>query len=159
LLIPMLFSGALLATPVKDTVWWNTPGGKVTEHRNASDAGCALMLYDDAGSVTFEWDDPGRTLVTAINWDWQFPDQWNVPLAMQLGDAWLSNGSDSAVINGVGHGNAVAFTTDQAIDELLGPADHIVVRTRDGELAIHLRKDKLQVLLARTKLCRQATGR
>ncbi len=154
-----MLSGALLVMPVKDTVWWDTPGGKVTEHRDASDTGCSLMFYDDAGSVTFEWNDPSRTLVTAINWNWQFPDQWNVPVAMEFGDAWLSNGGDSAVIDGIGHGNAVAFTTDQSVDDLLRPADHIAVRTRDGEMSIRLRRDKVGTLLARTAACRQAIKR
>jgi hypothetical protein len=155
----MLFSGALLVMPVKDTVWWDTPGGKVTQHQSAGDTGCSLMLYDDAGSVTFEWDDPGRTLVTAINWNWQLPDNWKVPVAMQFGDAWLSNGGDSAVIEAVGHGNAVAFATDQPVDDLLRPADHIAVRTRDGEMSIKLSRDKVGVLLARTQECRRMTGR
>jgi hypothetical protein len=155
----MLLSGALLAMPVKDTVWWDTPGGKVTEHRDARDTGCSLMLYDDAGSVTFEWDDPGRTLVTAINWNWQLPDNWNVPIAMQFGDAWLSNGGDSAVIEAVGHGNAVAFETHQAVDDLLRPADHIAVRTKDGEMSIKLKRDKVGVLLARTEECRRLIRR
>jgi hypothetical protein len=155
----MLFSGALLVMPVKDTVWWDTPGGKVTEHRNASNTDCSLMLYDDAGSVTFEWNDPNRTLVTAINWNWQLPDNWTVPVAMQLGDAWLSNGGDSAVIEAVGHGNAVAFETHQAVDDLLRPADHIEVRTKFGEMSIKLKRDKVGVLLARAQECRRLIGR
>lgn len=159
LLIPILLSSTLLVMPVKDTVWWETPGAKVTEHRDAVDSGCSLMLYDDSGSVTFEWDDPGRTVVTAIDWNWQLPDNWNVPVAMRFGDAWLSNGSDSAVIEAVGHGNSVAFTTDQAVDDLLRPADHIVVKTRDGEMSIPLRRDKVGVLLARTQACREAIRR
>jgi hypothetical protein len=159
LLIPILFSGALLAMPVKDTVWWNTPGGRVTEHRDATNAVCSLMLYNDAGSVTFEWEDPGRTLVTAINWNWQVPDNWNVPLALQIGDAWLSNGRDSAVIQAVGHGNAVAFTTEQPVDDLLRPADHIAVRTGEGEMSIKLRPDKVRVLLAQTAACRRVIKR
>src|SRR3954453_15040734 len=110
----MLLAGSLTVSAAKYTVWWDTPGGKVTEHRNGGDAGCSLMLYDASGSVTLEWDDPGKTSVTAINWDWQFPDNWNVAIAMQFGDVWLTNRGDSAVINAVGHGNAVAFTTDQA---------------------------------------------
>lgn len=159
MLVPILFAGALLATPVKDTVWWNTPGGMVTEHRNAGDTDCSLMLYDDAGSVTFQWDDPHRTLVTAINWNWQLPDNWKVPVAMQFGDIWLSNGGDSAVIEAVAHGNAVAFATNQAVDELLRPADHIAVRTKDGEMSIKLKRDKVGVLLARAQECRRVTGR
>jgi hypothetical protein len=155
----MLLSSALLVTPVKDTVWWDTPGGKVTEHQDGDSIGCVLMLYNDAGSVTFEWDNSGRTLVTAINWDWQLPDNWRVPVAMQFGDAWLSNGGDSAVIEGVGHGSAVAFTTDQAVDALLRPADRIVVRTRGGEMSIALKADKVGVLLSRTHECRHSTGR
>jgi hypothetical protein len=146
-------------TPVKDTVWWNTQGGRVMEHRDDTDASCSLMLYDDAGSVTFEWDDPGRTSITAINTNWQFPDQWNVPLAMQFGEAWLNNGNDSAVIDGIGHGNAVVFTTEQAIDELLRPADHIEIRTRVGEMSIRVPREKLNTLLAQAQACRKVARR
>ncbi len=117
------------------------------------------MLYNDSGSVTFQWNDPNRTLVTAINWNWQLPDNWRVPVAMQVGDAWLSNGGDSAVIDAVGHGNAVAFETRQPVDDLLRPADHIAVRTKDGEMSIKLKRDKVDVLLARTQACRQAIRR
>ncbi len=159
MLVPMLFSSAVLVIPVKDTVWWNTPGGMVTEHRNESNTSCALMLYDDAGSVTFEWDAANRTLVTAINWNWQLPDNWKVPVALQVGDAWLSNGGDSAVIEAVGHGNAVAFETDQPIEEMLRPADHIAVRTKDGEMSIKLKRDKVGVLLAKTQDCRRVIRR
>jgi hypothetical protein len=155
----MLLTGSLLLTPVKNTVWWDTPGGKVTEHRNESEAGCSLMLYDNNGSVTFEWADPNRILVTAINWDWQLPDNWKVPIAMQLGDDWLSNGGNSAIIEAVGHGSAVAFATDRPVDDLLRPADHITVKTSDGEMSIRLRRDKLGVLLARAHECRQVIGK
>jgi hypothetical protein len=57
--------------PAKDTVWWETPGGQVTEHQSDTDMSCSLMFYDESGSVTFEWVDPGRILITAINWDWR----------------------------------------------------------------------------------------
>ena len=89
----MLILGALLAVPVKDTVWWDTPGGKVTEHQTADSTSCSLMLYNDSGSVTFEWDDQGQEQVTAINWNWQFPDNWRVPMTMQFGDTLLNTGS------------------------------------------------------------------
>jgi ribosomal protein S8 len=78
---------------------------------------------------------------------------------MQFGDAWLSNGGDSAVIEAVGHGTAVAFETHQAVDDLLRPADHIVVRTKDGVMSIKLKRDKVGVLLARTQECRRSIGR
>jgi hypothetical protein len=155
----MLLSSFLIMMPVHDTVWWETPGGKVTEHSDETDTSCSLMLYDDDGSVTFEWDDPRRVLVTAIDWDWQFPDDWKVPVAMQLGDVWLTNRADSVVIEAVGHGSAIAFATDQAVNDLLRPADQIVVRTTSGEMSIKLRHDKVGVLLSRTRKCRDAIGR
>ena len=70
------------------------------------------MLYNDSGSVTFEWDDQGQEQVTAINWNWQFPDNWRVPMTMQFGDTLLNTGSSSsAVIEAVGHGDAASPLT------------------------------------------------
>jgi hypothetical protein len=143
-------------TPVKDTVWWDTPGGKVMEHHDDTDTSCSLMFYDNSGSVTFDWADPGRVSITAINWDWQFPDNWKMPVAVQLGDVWLSNRGDSAVIEAVGHGNGVEFATDQQAGELLGPADHIAVRTTYGEMSIKLDHAKVGVLLSRARKCRDS---
>jgi hypothetical protein len=156
LIIPMLVASSLFVMPVKDTVWWETPGGQVTEHQDDSDRSCSLMLYDDAGAVTFKWIDPGTVLITAIDWDWQFPDNWKMPVAIQLGDVWLSNRGDSAVIEAVGHGNAVAFATDRVADDLLRPADHIAVKTTNGEMSIKLNHAKVDVLLSRARKCRDA---
>jgi hypothetical protein len=155
----MLMSGALFVVPTKDTVWWNTSGGKVMEHRDQTEASCSLMLYDGNGSVTFEWDDPGRTTVTAINANWQFPADWRVPVAIQLGDTWLSDRDGSVITEAVGHGSAVAFATDQALDDLLRPADHIVVKTSDADMSIALRHDKVDTLLSRVRQCRDLIGR
>jgi hypothetical protein len=152
----MLLASSLLVTPVKDTVWWETPGGQVTEHEDDSDRSCSLMLYDHAGAVTFEWSDPGTVLVTAIDWDWQFPDNWKMPVAMQVGDVWLSSPNDSAVIEAVGHGNSIAFSTHRAADELLRPADHIAVRTTNGEMSIKLNHAKVDTLLSRARKCRDS---
>jgi hypothetical protein len=155
----MLLASSLFATPVKETVWWDTPGGKVTENRDQTDASCSLMLYDHDGSVTFEWDSLGRTFVIAINWDWQFPDNWKMPIAIQLGDAWLSNQVDSVVVDAVGHGSTLTFATDSAVDDLLRPADHITVRTTKAEMTIRLKRDKIGVLLSQTRKCRDMIGR
>ena len=167
-------------TPVKETVWWNTPGGRVTEFRDQTDATCSLMLYQVTdGSVTFAWDErgtagsesagsdslgpagagPGRVLVTAINWDWQFPSDRKQPVAIQVGDVWLADRASSVVIDAVGHGNTVAFTTDKPVDELLKPADHITVRTTNAEMSIPLKRDKVGVLLSRARMCRDAIGK
>jgi hypothetical protein len=154
-----MFSSLLAAVPVKDTVWWDTPGGKVTEHRDQTDARCSLMLYDGNGSVTFAWDDSPLVAVTAINWDWQFPTDWKVPVAMQVGDVWLADHADSVVIDAVGHGSAVAFTTGQAVNDLLRPADHIAVRTNSGEMSIRLKPDKVSTLLSRARKCRDTIER
>jgi hypothetical protein len=112
------------------------------------------MLYNDAGSVVFEWTDSGRILVTAIDRTWQFPRHGSLPVAMQLGDVWLSNGGDSAIIQGVGHGNTVNFVVKQPVDSVLRPADHVEVRTRSGQLSIRLDHSKIGILLARARLCR-----
>jgi hypothetical protein len=150
----MLISTALFVTPAKDTVWWNTPGGKVTGHSDPTANRCSLMLYDNDGSVSFEWDDQGRILVIAIDRNWRFPDNSKVPVTMQLGDASLTNRDGSAVIEAVGHGSAVGFATDRAVDDLLRSASHIVVGTTNAELSIELTRAKMGVLLSRTRKCR-----
>jgi hypothetical protein len=58
------------------------------------------------------------------------------------------------VIEAVGHGNAVTFTANQPVEDLLRPADRVVVKTRDDELSIPLRRDKVKMLLAQTRKCR-----
>jgi hypothetical protein len=155
----MILSGSLFATAVNDTVWWETPGGKVTEDRGPAGASCSLTFYDDSGSVVFDWADPGRTVVTAIDWSWEFPADWKMPSAMQLGVVWLSNGGGSAIIEAVGHGNALSFAVNQPVDDLLRPADHIAVRTTGAQLSIKLNHSKVGVLLSRAQQCRAAIGR
>jgi hypothetical protein len=155
----IVLASSLLVTPVKDTVWWDTPGGKVMEHRDQADVSCSLLLYDGDASVTFEWADPGRTLVIAIDSRWQFPDGWTTPVAVKVGDVWLTDHSGSVAIDGVGRGSAVSFTTDQAVDDLLRPAERILVRTVGAETSIRLRPEKMRVLLDRLRKCRDGTGR
>lgn len=154
----MLLASSLLVLPVKDTVWWNTPGGRVTEHRDETGASCSLMLYDDAGSVVFQFADRDMTLVTATDRDWAFPNNAGLPVAMRLGDVWLSNGGGSAIIDGVGHGNAVGFAVTQPVQELLRPADHLEVRTTVSSLLIQLNNAKLSALLSRVQQCRDAVA-
>jgi hypothetical protein len=159
LIIPLLVSSFLSVTPAKDTVWWNTPGGTVTEHSDQNAATCSLMLYQSGGSVTFEWSDPTRTLVAASDQNWQFRDDQEMPIAMELGDVWLSDHAGSAIIEALGHGNAVAFATDQSVDDLLRSAEQIVVKTKSGDLIIAPPRGKMGVLLARAHDCQVAIGR
>jgi hypothetical protein len=129
------------------------------EHRDQTAADCSLLLYDDSGSVTFEWKDPGKIQVTAINWNWQFPDNVKAPVAVAFGEVWLTNHDGTAVISAVGHGSSVTFTTDRTVDDLLRPASRIVVRTTYDEMSIKLRPDKTGVLLSRLRNCRNVIKR
>lgn len=145
--------------PVKDTVWWNTPGGKVTQQHDETGNRCSLMLYDNEGSVTFEWDHQGETSVTATDSNWEFPDNWKGPVALQVGDVWLSNRADSAIIDAAGHGNTVAFTTDRPVEDLLRSASQIVVKNTSADLSIKLEPAKMRILSSRTRKCRDSTKR
>src|ERR1700742_855810 len=59
LMLPILLSNLMLTTPVltavKADVWWRTPGGTVTEHRDGDSADCTLRLEGDGGSFAFIW--------------------------------------------------------------------------------------------------------
>jgi hypothetical protein len=149
----------MLVTPVKDTVWWNTPGGTVTEHRDASTANCSLILYDDEGIVTFEWNSPANTVVTAVDRSWQFPRYAKVPVAMQVGDQWVSNRASSVIIEAVADGNSISFATDTALTDMLQPAGQIVVKTKTGDLSLRLTHAKISTLLDRASQCRESIRR
>ncbi|HYZ23713.1 MAG TPA: hypothetical protein VE690_16310 [Rhodopila sp.] len=139
--------------PVKDTVWWNGTGGVVTEHREDNAAACTLTFRGDNGTIAFNWEGTGRTSVTVIDPDWQLSDDQPLPVAMQVGDVWLSNGGNSAVIEGQGHGSVITFHVAQEIEPLLAPADRIEVRVRAGTLSVALNRSKLSTVLDRTRRC------
>jgi hypothetical protein len=155
----MLLSGSLLAIPVKDTVWWNTAGGTVTEHRDENGANCTLTFQGDAGNVVFEWRGGGGASVTAINWGWELPADWRLPVAMQVGNVWLSNGGNSAIIEGVSHGNTVTFPVTQPTDELLRSAGQIQVQIKGSTLSIPLGHTRVSSLLDHAKQCRDVIKR
>jgi hypothetical protein len=153
LIIPLMVAISLLSMPVKDTVWWDTPGGKVTEHHDEDGKKCSLMLYDNDGSVTFEWGQKNKTLVTAVDSNWALPNNWKGPVALQVGNVWLSNGAGSAIIDAVGQGTAVAFTTDLPVDDLLRSSGQIVVKNNSADLSIKLEPAKMRKLSSRTRKC------
>ena len=159
MLIPLLLSASLSVIPVKDTVWWNSPGGIVMEHREGNTADCTLTFRGDNGIVVFHWDGMGGTSATVVDPDWQLPDDRPLPVAMQVGDVWLSNGANSAVIEGQGHGNVVTFPLAQTIESLLAPAQRIEVRVRAGTLSIVLNRAKIPTVLDRTRQCLEVIRR
>ena len=156
---PLLLASSLLAIPVKDTVWWNSTAGTVTEHRDDNGADCSLTFQNDAGNVVFRWDGSGAVSVTAIDWNWELPDDWRVPVAMRIGDTWLSNAGNSAVITGVGHGNTVSFPISQSVEGLLRPAERIEVQITGATLSITLDHPKVGTLLDRVHMCRDVARR
>jgi hypothetical protein len=159
LIIPLLLFGSLLVTPVKDTVWWDTPGGRVTEHRDPAGTSCSLMLYDAANSVVFEWDKPDRTFVTVTNQQWQIPDESAFPVLMRLGDVWIGNGEPGPILPAVRHGNAFSTVITQSVDELLPPADRIEVVTSNEQWSMRLNQAKIGTLLPQARRCRDVIRR
>jgi hypothetical protein len=117
------------------------------------------MLYQSGGSVTFEWSDPTKTHVAASDPNWQFRNDQKMPVAVELGDVWLSDHAGSAIIEALGHGNAVAFATDQSIDDLLRSAAQVVVKTKSGDLIIAPPRGKMAVLQAHAHDCQVAIRR
>lgn len=152
----MLLSGSLFGTQVNDTVWWDTPGAKVVEHRDQNPASCSLMFYGDDGNIIFDWDASGKLLVMATNRRWNFPDSSQMPVAVEVGDVWLTNHSGSEVVDAVAHGADIGFFMNQAVDDLLRPASRIEVKADGANLTISVMPAKMSVLLSRTRDCRDA---
>jgi hypothetical protein len=150
----MVVAGTLAVADVNDTVWWNTTGGRVTEHRDADRVTCSLRIYDQAGSLTFERarGSAGYT-ISAVDPRWAFPVGWGGPVALRVGDAWLSNGGGSVVLDAVGDGTAVVFPLKQPVDGLLASADQMEVKTQAGSLSVQVPRSKMETLLARMQMC------
>jgi hypothetical protein len=159
LIIPVILAAQLRLLPVADTLWWNTVGAQVTEHRDQNGASCALTFLGNQGSVAFQWDSAGRTLLIARDQDWDFPDNPHMPVAVRVGDTWLSNGGNSAIIDAAADGRNITAGLSQPIDALLPDAGHVQVKTAANTLSISIDPWRLTNIVARLKRCQAVLGR
>lgn len=125
------------------------------EHRDGNGAQCVLTFQNDTGSVVFEWQQAGPAVVTVADQAWRFSSNGPLPVAMRVGDTWLSNGGNSAVLEAEAHGNAVTFPVRQPVEALLGPADRIEVLIKGARLTLALDRERIGPLLDRTRQCRE----
>jgi hypothetical protein len=155
---------ALLLTPVADTVWWNTEGGNVTQHRDQDDVTCTLTLENDQGRFQFVWDRnlPARITVSRQGWR-NVPDQITT-VAMRIGDGWLEHGNGKPNITAMTGGSAYMFILNQPIDDLLLSADDIAIRTSesrfgDSGFGMSLTRGRMQGLVTALRKCRAVISR
>lgn len=154
LIIPLLVVGFLSVVPIKDTVWWNTPGGKVIGNKNDAESSCSLMLYDNATNVVIEWVYPNQIFVIVTNSDLKIPVNERISVGMQI-----NSGSWSFFrALGVG-GNGFTFATDQPVAETLRSATTIEFLTSDADLSIKVSPGKINTMLSRARECRELMQR
>ena len=155
MIIPLLLTSSLLfGTPVKDTVWWNTEGGRVLEHRDGAVATCTLWLIDQDSRVAFTWAKGQPVSVAAISPALSMPsDSPRMPVSLQIGDAWLNNAQP---YDAVGFGTSLTFVIDQSIEAPLRGADHITIRSPTSDFSLHVNRTKIATLLDHVRQCRQS---
>lgn len=159
MIVPVILAAQLRLLPVADTLWWNTVGARVTEHRDQNGASCALTFLGEQGSVAFQWDSAGRTSLVAIDQAWNFPNNPHAPVAVQVGHTWLSNGGNSAIIDAAADGNSITAALSQPIDALLPDADRVQVKTAANTLSISIDAWRLTNIVARLKRCQAVLER
>jgi hypothetical protein len=148
-----------MVTPVADTVWWNTNGGNVSEHRDSETATCSLRIDNDDGQFLFVWDRTLPTRVTVVRNDWKFQPDDIANIAMRVGNVWLSGGNGAPNIPAITGQSALMFIANQPLEDLLSSADEIAVNTPDTRFGILLIKSKMNDLLVALRKCRSAIGR
>lgn len=144
-------TASLLTWNVASTVWWNTPGGRVTEQHDATHAECTMTLYDAHREVAFTWgrNQPFHGIAAQPGWD--FPADMSMRVALQFGDHRLSDRT------ALGGGESVAFMIDQPIDELLMNAGSIAVDPGSAVMAMPLPPaSRMASLVSAAQRCRRA---
>lgn len=158
LMLPILLS-SLVLTPVKDELWWRTPGGEVTEHRDRTTADCTLRLDSDAGSLAFIW---ARTLPTRVVVEkpgWTIAPDRITTVAIRIGDVWLDGGDGTPNIPAMTGSSAVMLVLNRSIDTQLQTASDFTINAPDIRFGIRLTRLKMQALLTALDKCRQAIAR
>lgn len=156
--LSVLLSGLLL-TPVSDTVWWNTEGGNVTQHRDKDDATCTLALENEQGRFEFVWDRNLPARITVARRGWNNPPDQITAVALRIGDAWLQNGNGKPNITAMTGASAYMFILNQPVDDLLLSADDIAIRTPDASFGISLIRTRMQSLVTALRKCRAVISR
>jgi hypothetical protein len=150
-----------MATPVKDqdTVWWNTTGANVIEHRDANGSVCSLAMFDNKTNILITWQAKAEAeLVTVINPVLSFTDMQKLPIAIQIGNDWLLN-QDTMLLDATAHGNSLSFTLEQPIEPHLQAATQIRIVTGNNDIILPLKASKMRDLLEHLHQCREMIKR
>lgn len=96
-----------------------------------------------------------EVMVLAISQNWQFPIDWQLPVAMRMGDtSWIGDGDRPSVFHATGNGNVLSFSVNQSVTDWLRNADRIEVKSPKDDLSISLNHAKMETLLSHTSQCR-----
>jgi hypothetical protein len=149
----------LITIDVNDTVWWNTPGAKVIEHRNGSNLSCTLLFTNRDGVVALEWSFNGELNMALTKEDWKFSKK-DSHVAVRIGDTWLNNGDGQTNIEAIDDDTTVLFQLPQPIDDLLFASDQITVKIDDEAFfTMTLPTTKMSALKAGVSRCRDLIGK
>jgi hypothetical protein len=150
---------ALVLTPVADTVWWNTTGGNVKQHRDQDGASCTLVVENESGQFTFVWDLNLPAYATVTHEDWAFPPGQITAVAVKIGDVWLERGNGAPNLMAMTGASSLRFVLNQPVDELLRTGREVAIRTTDMGFAVTLPGTTMRALVTALRKCRAAIGR
>ena len=147
----MLLFAASLVLPVTDTVWWQTPGGSVTEVHDAKRAECSLTFYDSQQQFVFTWQRGQPFHGFAVRDDWHFDRNTKMTVNLKIGSHLIANQAAE------GADRTIVFLVGQPIDDLLTDASQITVQTSAAETMIKLPpSSKVAALMVGLHRCRAA---
>ncbi len=147
MILSLLLASYLTITPIADTIWWNTAGGRVVGHKDEHGSSCTLFLTNSDGTISFTWEPDKQTFMSIIKPDWQFADS-DVSVAVRIGDVWLDNGNGSPNIEAIESKSSVLFQLNQSVDDLLHSSDQIqVIVGTDAYFQMSLPNGKMNALM------------
>jgi len=115
-----------------------------------------LFLYNDDHAAVVSWGRGAAVYLSFHSASWQFRPHEQIPVAVEIGDAWLGQADQSNVSSLMATVDQewLSVPLQQSIDGLLSQATKITLKLPNHELSFNISKPKMSKLLLAVKQCR-----
>jgi len=149
----------LLLTNAADTVWWNSFGGSVKEHRDRNTVTCTLTLQDPQSQVAFTWSNRLPLRVVVESKALSFRPGEILQIAMRIGNVWLARGDGKPNIPAITAPSAVMLILNEPLENMLLSARDIEIHAPDHPLTIDLVPSQTRNLVEALRDCNAVIAR
>jgi hypothetical protein len=149
----LLLGPTLVNASPTDRDWWRSEAGKVTEHRNAQDTTCTLVLKNDKGQFQFMWSDTLPPYAIVERPEWTLPLNRMLTVSLRIGNTWLKSPNGSANFPALTEPHGLMFLLSQPVEELLSGAQDLAFQAPDQTFEMPLPRPKVRQLMKALHRC------